>query len=83
MELRWLDIFLMSLYGPLDNAETEERVGDVLLVFGGQIVPTQYHFLNGEIMPTNQFSVTEYFQGAKAYDRSYPGTLKFFYMLNE
>jgi hypothetical protein len=38
-----------------------------------QIVPTEYHHLHGEVMPTNQFSVTEYYQKMKPSDRSYPG----------
>lgn len=36
-------------------------------------MPTEYHFLSGEVMPTNQFSVTEYYQKMKPTDRSYPG----------
>lgn len=43
------------------------------LNFCTQIVPTEYHHLHGEIMPTNQFSVTEYFQRTKPSDQAYPG----------
>jgi hypothetical protein len=44
------------------------------LHFCYQIVPTEYQYLHGETLPTNQFSVTEFFQRAKPYDRAYPGT---------
>lgn len=38
-----------------------------------QIVPTEYRYLSHRVMPTNQFSVTEYFVPIRAIDRSWPG----------
>lgn len=38
-----------------------------------QIVPTEYRYLSKEVLPTNQFSVTEYYSPMKQYDRSWPG----------
>lgn len=37
-----------------------------------KIVPTEYRYLNGETMKTNQFSVTEYFTPLKNSERSWP-----------
>ncbi|KAG6512553.1 hypothetical protein ZIOFF_030678 [Zingiber officinale] len=36
-----------------------------------QIVPTKYRYLSKEVLPTNQFSVTEYFVPMRDFDRSY------------
>ena len=47
-----------------------EKLFDFLCI---QIVPTEYRYLKGETMNTNQFSVTEYFTPLKNYDRSWPG----------
>ncbi|XP_028549141.1 endoplasmic reticulum-Golgi intermediate compartment protein 3 isoform X2 [Dendrobium catenatum] len=37
-----------------------------------QIVPTEYRYLNKDVLPTNQFSVAEYFVPLKDADRSWP-----------
>ncbi|MBA0741174.1 hypothetical protein Gogos_014344 [Gossypium gossypioides] len=37
-----------------------------------QIVPTEYRYIWKEVLPTNQFSVSEYFSPMKEYDRSWP-----------
>lgn len=37
-----------------------------------KIVPTEYRYLKGDTMNTNQFSVTEYFTPLKNYDRNWP-----------
>ncbi|THG16677.1 hypothetical protein TEA_011393 [Camellia sinensis var. sinensis] len=36
------------------------------------IVPTEYRYLSKEVLPTNQFSVTEYYSPMKEYDRTWP-----------
>lgn len=41
-----------------------------------QVVPTEYNYLSKEILPTNQFSVTEYFSPMHEFDRTWPGLLK-------
>lgn len=38
-----------------------------------QIVPTEYRYLSKEVLPTNQFSVTEYYVPIRVTDRSWPG----------
>ncbi|CAL5354151.1 unnamed protein product [Camellia sinensis] len=40
------------------------------LSFG--IVPTEYRYLSKEVLPTNQFSVTEYYSPMNEYDRTWP-----------
>lgn len=43
-----------------------------------QIVPTEYRYLSKEVLPTNQFSVTEYFSPMKEFDRTWPGWFMWF-----
>ncbi|KAG6501363.1 hypothetical protein ZIOFF_041242 [Zingiber officinale] len=38
-----------------------------------KIVPTEYRYLSKEVLPTNQFSVTEYFVPMRDFDRSWLG----------
>jgi endoplasmic reticulum-Golgi intermediate compartment protein 3 len=40
-----------------------------------QVVPTEYRYLSKEVLPTNQFSVNEYFVPMKQNDKSWPGTI--------
>lgn len=40
-----------------------------------QVVPTEYRYLSKEVLPTNQFSVNEYFVPMKPNDKSWPGTI--------
>ena len=40
-----------------------------------QIVPTEYKYISKAVLPTNQFSVTEYFSPMTDSDRSWPGWL--------
>ncbi|GJY28940.1 endoplasmic reticulum-Golgi intermediate compartment protein 3 [Tanacetum coccineum] len=37
-----------------------------------KIVPTEYKYISKEVLPTNQFSVTEYFSPMNEYDRTWP-----------
>lgn len=37
-----------------------------------KIVPTEYRYLSKKVLPTNQFSVTEYFSPINEYDRTWP-----------
>ena len=41
-----------------------------------QIVPTEYRYISKEVLPTNQFSVSEYFSPMKEFDRTWPGWLE-------
>lgn len=48
------------------------------VVIDMQIVPTEYRYLSKQVLPTNQFSVTEYFVPKRATDRSaWPGNSPF------
>ena len=38
-----------------------------------QVVPTEYRYISKEVLPTNQFSVTEYFSPMNEFDRTWPG----------
>jgi len=61
-----------GVHNPLDGSERILHDTSGTFKYFLKIVPTEYHFLHGEVMPTNQFSVTEYYQQMKASDRSYP-----------
>lgn len=60
-------------HNPLDGSERILHDTSGTFKYFLKIVPTEYHYLHGEVMPTNQFSVTEYYQRTKPSDRSYPG----------
>jgi hypothetical protein len=61
-----------GVHNPLDGSERILHDISGTFKYFLKIVPTEYHHIHGEIMPTNQFSVTEYFQRMKPSDRSYP-----------
>ncbi|KAL0432643.1 UNVERIFIED_CONTAM: Endoplasmic reticulum-Golgi intermediate compartment protein 3 [Sesamum latifolium] len=48
----------------------------LLQIFEGSshvnIVPTEYKYISKEVLPTNQFSVTEYFSPISEFDRAWP-----------
>ena len=41
-----------------------------------QIVPTEYRYISKEVLPTNQFSVSEYFSPMNEFGRMWPGWLE-------
>ncbi|XP_024032148.1 endoplasmic reticulum-Golgi intermediate compartment protein 3 isoform X3 [Morus notabilis] len=61
-----------GIHNPLDG--TERILHDTSGVFKYyiKIVPTEYRYIWKEVLPTNQFSVTEYFSPMKDFDRSWP-----------
>ncbi|KAG6549620.1 hypothetical protein Mapa_008598 [Marchantia paleacea] len=61
-----------GLHNPLDGTERILRDESGTFKYFLKIVPTEYSYLNGIVMPTNQFSVTEYFMSAKVYERNWP-----------
>lgn len=61
-----------GVHNPLDGSERILHDTSGTFKYFLKIVPTEYHHLHGEVMPTNQFSVTEYYQKMKPSDRSYP-----------
>mmetsp|Transcript_32124 Transcript_32124/g.44540 ORF Transcript_32124/g.44540 Transcript_32124/m.44540 type:complete len:338 (+) Transcript_32124:258-1271(+) len=63
-----------GIVNPLDGTKrilTEEE-GTGTFKYFLKVVPTTYNSLNGPDIPTNQFSVTEYFMKAKARDNQLP-----------
>lgn len=38
-----------------------------------QVVPTEYRYISKEVLPTNQFSVSEYYSPINQFDRIWPG----------
>ncbi|CAM6110784.1 unnamed protein product [Calypogeia fissa] len=61
-----------GIHNPLDGTERILHEESGTFKYFIKIVPTEYRFLNGMVMPSNQFSVTEYFMSSKAYDRNWP-----------
>ncbi|CAN1142276.1 Endoplasmic reticulum-Golgi intermediate compartment protein 3 [Linum perenne] len=61
-----------GIHNPLD--ETERIIHDTSGIFKYyiKIVPTEYRYISKEVVPSNQFSVTEYFSPIKDVDRSWP-----------
>lgn len=67
-----------GIHNPLDDTVRIMHEESGTFKYFVKIVPTEYHFLGGSVMPSNQFSVTEYFMSSKVYDRSWPAVF-FFY----
>ncbi|CAK9229104.1 unnamed protein product [Sphagnum troendelagicum] len=61
-----------GVHNPLDGIDRILHDTSGTFKYFLKIVPTEYQYLHGETLPTNQFSVTEFFQRAKPYDRAYP-----------
>ncbi|KAL0815993.1 hypothetical protein Bca101_072437 [Brassica carinata] len=62
--------FHVSVHGL--NIYVAQMVVDVFLVYGLQIVPTEYRYLSKDILTTNQYSLTEYYTPMNAFDRTWP-----------
>ncbi|KAL3701958.1 hypothetical protein R1sor_019980 [Riccia sorocarpa] len=61
-----------GLHNPLDGTERILKDESGTFKYFLKIVPTEYSYLSGGQLPTNQFSVTEYFMSAKAYEQNWP-----------
>ncbi|KAE9596448.1 hypothetical protein Lal_00048656 [Lupinus albus] len=61
-----------GLHNPLD--ETTRILHDTSGTFKYyiKVVPTEYRYISKEVLPTNQFSVTEYYSPLKEFDRIWP-----------
>uniref|UniRef100_A0A0E0D7T8 Endoplasmic reticulum vesicle transporter C-terminal domain-containing protein n=1 Tax=Oryza meridionalis TaxID=40149 RepID=A0A0E0D7T8_9ORYZ len=71
-----------GIHNPLD--ETTRILHDTSGTFKYyiKIVPTEYRYLSKQVLPTNQFSVTEYFVPKRATDRSAWPAVYFLYDLS-
>ncbi|XP_024181881.1 endoplasmic reticulum-Golgi intermediate compartment protein 3 isoform X1 [Rosa chinensis] len=61
-----------GIHNPLDGTERILHGTSGTFKYYIKIVPTEYRYLSKEVLPTNQFSVTEYYSPMKEYDRSWP-----------
>ncbi|XP_057430408.1 uncharacterized protein LOC130723395 [Lotus japonicus] len=61
-----------GIHNPLD--ETTRILHDTSGTFKYyiKVVPTEYRYISKEVLPTNQFSVTEYYSPIHQFDRTWP-----------
>ncbi|KAL6287106.1 hypothetical protein ACE6H2_011496 [Prunus campanulata] len=61
-----------GIHNPLDGTERILHDTSGTFKYYIKIVPTEYRYISKEVLPTNQFSVTEYFSPMKQFDRTWP-----------
>ncbi|CAH9100885.1 unnamed protein product [Cuscuta epithymum] len=61
-----------GIHNPLDGTERILHEASGTFKYYIKIVPTEYRYLSKEVLPTNQFSVTEYYSPIHDFDRSWP-----------
>lgn len=61
-----------GIHNPLDGTERILHDESGTFKYYLKIVPTEYQYLRGDTMKTNQFSVNEYFTPLKNYDHNWP-----------
>ncbi|XP_056171402.1 uncharacterized protein LOC115663582 [Syzygium oleosum] len=61
-----------GLHNPLDGNVRILHKASGTFKYYIKIVPTEYRYISKEVLPTNQFSVTEYFSPMNEYDRTWP-----------
>nr|DAD48497.1 TPA_asm: hypothetical protein HUJ06_018434 [Nelumbo nucifera] len=61
-----------GIHNPLDGTVRILRDTSGTFKYYIKIVPTEYRYLSKDVLPTNQFSVTEYFVPMNEYDRTWP-----------
>ncbi|CAI0446846.1 unnamed protein product [Linum tenue] len=61
-----------GIHNPLDGTERILHESSGIFKYYIKIVPTEYRYISKEVLPTNQFSVTEYFSPMNDLDRSWP-----------
>ncbi|CAN1133594.1 Endoplasmic reticulum-Golgi intermediate compartment protein 3 [Linum perenne] len=61
-----------GIHNPLDGTSRILRERSGIFKYYIKIVPTEYRYISKEVLPTNQFSVTEYFSPMNDFDRSWP-----------
>ncbi|CAB4274591.1 unnamed protein product [Prunus armeniaca] len=62
-----------GIHNPLDGTERILHDTSGTFKYYIKVVPTEYRYISKEVLPTNQFSVTEYFSPMKQFDRTWPG----------
>ncbi|XP_022740372.1 endoplasmic reticulum-Golgi intermediate compartment protein 3-like isoform X2 [Durio zibethinus] len=61
-----------GLHNPLDGTVRILHDTSGTFKYYIKIVPTEYRYISKEVLPTNQFSVTEYFSPMNEFDRTWP-----------
>lgn len=61
-----------GIHNPLDGTTRILHDASGTFKYYVKIVPTEYRYLSKDVLPTNQFSVTEYFVPFRESDRSWP-----------
>ncbi|KAJ6801006.1 putative endoplasmic reticulum-Golgi intermediate compartment protein 3 [Iris pallida] len=61
-----------GIHNPLDGTSRILQGASGTFKYYIKIVPTEYRYLSKDVLPTNQFSVTEYFVPIREVDRSWP-----------
>ncbi|CAL8138793.1 unnamed protein product [Prunus armeniaca] len=70
-----------GIHNPLDGTERILHDTSGTFKYYIKVVPTEYRYISKEVLPTNQFSVTEYFSPMKQFDRTWPGWFMRNYLL--
>ncbi|KAI9107247.1 hypothetical protein K1719_021856 [Acacia pycnantha] len=61
-----------GLHNPLDGTTRILHDASGTFKYYIKVVPTEYRYISKEVLPTNQFSVTEYFSPMNDHDRTWP-----------
>ncbi|KAL9373470.1 hypothetical protein Peur_033090 [Populus x canadensis] len=61
-----------GIHNPLDETARILRETSGTFKYYIKIVPTEYRYISKDVLPTNQFSVTEYFSPITDFDRTWP-----------
>ncbi|KAJ8759752.1 hypothetical protein K2173_009853 [Erythroxylum novogranatense] len=61
-----------GIHNPLDGTVRILHQTSGIFKYYIKIVPTEYRYLSKQVLPTNQFSVTEYLTPMTEFDRSWP-----------
>ncbi|KAK3227343.1 hypothetical protein Dsin_007205 [Dipteronia sinensis] len=61
-----------GIHNPLDETVRMLHKTSGTFKYYIKIVPTEYRYISKEVLPTNQFSVTEYFSPINEFDRTWP-----------
>ncbi|KAJ7554843.1 hypothetical protein O6H91_05G011800 [Diphasiastrum complanatum] len=61
-----------GIHNPLDGTARILHETSGTFKYFIKVVPTEYRYRTGQVLPTNQFSVTEYFTSVKDHDNSWP-----------
>ncbi|XP_023549502.1 endoplasmic reticulum-Golgi intermediate compartment protein 3 isoform X2 [Cucurbita pepo subsp. pepo] len=61
-----------GIHNPLDDTVRILHDTSGTFKYYIKIVPTEYKYISKDVLPTNQFSVTEYFSPMNDFDRSWP-----------